>query len=550
MELGAEVARDRRLSEPALGRYFIRTAKRRWTKFCMADSSGTSLTYGRTLVAGLLLSRWLQRHATDQKNIGLLLPSSVGGALANIAVTLSGKVAVNLNFTAGHESMRYAIERCGIRTILTSRVFLSKAHLEPLDGMVFLEDLMRDIGGPAKVGMFLLALVLPGWALKRLVVPEADPDALAAVIFSSGSTGVPKGVMLTHRNIIANIEAVAQVFEVEPTDVMIGILPFFHSFGFTGTLWFPIVTGFGVAYHPNPTDAKTIGELAHKCRATMLISTPTFCATYVRKCEPEQFANLRYAMVGAERLREPIAKAFKDKFGIDLLEGYGCTEMSPIVAVNAPNVFDRGERQIGVKPGTVGHPLPGVAAMIVDPETGEGPVFDREGLLLVKGPNLMAGYLDDPARTSEARRGDWYVTGDIAAHRRQRVHPDHRSAVEIQQDWRRDGAAHESRRVDQRAARRALRVGGHGHSRRKPRRAAGRVLYRSQSEPAGAVGIARGDGIAAPVAAETGRPALRGHAADSRLRKARLASGSADGARAASRSAARGMNAPPARPAL
>jgi acyl-[acyl-carrier-protein]-phospholipid O-acyltransferase / long-chain-fatty-acid--[acyl-carrier-protein] ligase len=220
--------------------------------------------------------------------------------------------------------------------------------------------------------------------------------------------------MLTHRNVISNIEAVAQVFEVEPTDVMIGILPFFHSFGFTGTLWFPIVSGFGVAYHPNPTDAKTIGELAHKHRATMLISTPTFCAAYVRKCEPEQFAHLRYAMVGAERLREPIAKAFKDKFGLDLLEGYGCTEMSPIVAVNVPNVLDRGERQVGVKPGTVGHPLPGVAAMIVDPETGEGPIFDREGLLLVKGPNMMAGYLDDPERTREAKRGGWYVTGDIA----------------------------------------------------------------------------------------------------------------------------------------
>jgi acyl-[acyl-carrier-protein]-phospholipid O-acyltransferase/long-chain-fatty-acid--[acyl-carrier-protein] ligase len=273
---------------------------------------------------------------------------------------------------------------------------------------------MRDMTPWAKLRTLVLARALPAWALKRLLVPQVDPDALAAVIFSSGSTGVPKGVMLTHRNIISNIEAVAQVFEVESTDVMIGILPFFHSFGFTGTLWFPIVSGFGVAYHPNPTDAKTIGELAHTHRATMLISTPTFCSTYVRKCEPEHFAHLRYALVGAERLREPIAKAFREKFGLDLLEGYGCTEMAPIVAVNVPNVLDRGERQIGVKPGTVGHPLPGVAAMIVDPDTGEGPIFDREGLLLVKGPSLMAGYLGEPERTREAMRGDWYVTGDIA----------------------------------------------------------------------------------------------------------------------------------------
>jgi acyl-[acyl-carrier-protein]-phospholipid O-acyltransferase/long-chain-fatty-acid--[acyl-carrier-protein] ligase len=195
---------------------------------------------------------------------------------------------------------------------------------------------------------------------------------------------------------------------------MIGVLPFFHSFGFTGTLWFPLVSGFGVAYHPNPTDAKTIGELAGQHRATLLISTPTFCSTYVRKCEPEQFAHLRYALVGAERLREPIATAFKERFGIDLLEGYGCTEMAPIVAVNVPNVIDGGERQVGVKPGTVGHPIPGVAAMIVDPETGDGPLFEKEGLLLVSGPNRMVGYLGEAERTREAMRGEWYVTGDIA----------------------------------------------------------------------------------------------------------------------------------------
>ena len=414
MELGALVARDRRPSDQVLGREFIATAKRRRRRFAMADSGGTSLTFGRALVASLLLSRWIRKHTPGQTNIGLLLPASVGGALANVATSLAGKVAVNLNFTAGTESMTYAVERCQITTILTSRLFLSKANLEPMDGMVFMEDLLRGTGTAAKLRMAIVTFALPAWALKRIYVPEADALSLAAVIFSSGSTGIPKGVMLTHRNILSNIDAVAQVFEVESTDVMVGVLPFFHSFGYTGTLWFPLVSGFGVAYHANPTDAKTIGELAGTHRATMLISTPTFCSAYVRKCEKEQFAHLRYAMVGAERLREPIARAFKEKFGLDLLEGYGCTEMAPIVAVNVPNVSDRGERQVGVKPGTVGHPLPGVAAMIVDPETGEGPLFDKEGLLLVKGPNLMAGYLGDPERTADAMRGDWYVTGDIA----------------------------------------------------------------------------------------------------------------------------------------
>jgi acyl-[acyl-carrier-protein]-phospholipid O-acyltransferase/long-chain-fatty-acid--[acyl-carrier-protein] ligase len=175
------------------------------------------------------------------------------------------------------------------------------------------------------------------------------------------------------------------------------------------TLWLPLVVGFGAAYHPNPTDAKTIGELAAKYGATLLISTPTFCAAYVRKCPPEQFARLRLAIVGAERLREPIAAAFRDKFGVELLEGYGCTEMAPVVAVNVPEGGDAEARR-----GSVGRPLPGISAKIVDPETGEGPLVGKEGLLLVNGPNRMVGYHGEPELTQAALRDGWYVTGDIA----------------------------------------------------------------------------------------------------------------------------------------
>ena len=391
-----------------------------------------------------------------------MLPASIGGALANIGTTLAGKVAVNLNFTVGREAMAAAVERAEIRTIITSRIFLKKASIEPIDGMVFLEDVMKEFGAVSKIVTLVTAFVLPASAISRWLVPHAaTADDLAAVIFSSGSTGIPKGVMLSHRNILSNIDAIGQVFDITSKDVLIGSLPFFHSFGFTATLWFPLAAGFGVAYHPNPMDAKTIGELAETHAGTILMATPTFCSAYIRKCEPRQFANLRYAVVGAERLREPVAQAFAEKFGIRLLEGYGCTEMSPVVAINAPDVNDHGEHQAGFKAGSVGHPLPGVVAKVVDPETGEGPIFDREGLLLVNGPNCMRGYL---RRRRADARGDarrLVRHGRHRHHRRERLHHHHRSAFAVQQDRRRDGAAHARRGGHRRGARRRRGRGGH-----------------------------------------------------------------------------------------
>ena len=412
--LSCDLAMERRPADESLGRQFVRTAKHQWGSFAMADATTRPMTFGRALVGALLLSRWIDRRLGDESNIGLLLPASVGGSLANVAVSLSGKVPVNLNFTAGAESMSMAIERSGIKTIITSRRFLSKAGLAATDPMIFLEDVMTAFSSSDKLRMLVIARLLPSWVLNRLYVRATDGDALATIIFSSGSTGTPKGVMLTHRNILANVDAIGQLFELRSADVLLGVLPFFHSFGFTGTIWLPLLGGCGVAYHPNPMDAKTIGELAGEYKATVMITTPTFCSSYVRKIDREQFQHLRFAIVGAERLREAIAVSFKEKFGIDLLEGYGCTEMAPVVAVNVPDVQDGRERQRGTRVGTVGHPLPGVAAMIVDPTTGEGPLFDQEGLLLVKGPNRMLGYLGDPEKTAEVIRDGWYVTGDIA----------------------------------------------------------------------------------------------------------------------------------------
>jgi acyl-[acyl-carrier-protein]-phospholipid O-acyltransferase/long-chain-fatty-acid--[acyl-carrier-protein] ligase len=362
------------------------------------------------LTGAVLVSRTMPA----EEMVGVLLPSTVGGALVNLGLTLRGIVAVNLNFTAGNEGMRSAVEQCGIRTVITSRAFVAKLPAglaEGLPKLVYVEDLFKAASGIDKARAYLSARFAPAAMISR---GGRTPDSPAGIIFSSGSTGVPKGVVLSHYNLISNIEAIAQLFWINSTDRIAGVLPFFHSFGFTVTIWFPLLSGCGVVYHPNPTDAKAVGELVLKHQATLLLSTPTFCSTYTRKCTAEQFASLRYVLVGAEKLRQPVADAFREKFGKEMLEGYGCTEMSPVIAVNAPNFNNGKDSQTGNKPGSVGHPLPGVAVRIADPVTFEPLPPQTEGLLLVKGSNRMLGYLNQPERTADVFRDGWYVTGDIA----------------------------------------------------------------------------------------------------------------------------------------
>ncbi|NOT53924.1 MAG: MFS transporter [Deltaproteobacteria bacterium] len=413
-ELGSTAVDYRRTKRDLLHLRFIKTAKRQWFRFCMADSTGRELTYGRTLIGGLLLARWLRTHRPQDNMLGLLLPASVAGALGNVAAFMAGKVPVNLNFTAGREAMKAAIQQCDITTILTSRTFLQKAKIEELDGMVFIEDILKEVTAFARVWTAAVAFLTPTRLLQwRCNRERKTPHDLATVVFSSGSTGTPKGVMLSHHNVLANVESVQQVFITNKDDCMMGVLPLFHSFGFTGTVWLPIIVGWRVVYHPNPLDAKTIGEMVQQYKATILISTPTFYASYLRRCTTEEFATLRITIAGAEKLRPALAQAFKDKYGIDLLEGYGCTEMAPAIAINAPDVELGSYKQIGYKPGTVGHPLPNVVVKVVDRDTGAPLPSGQEGLLLVKGPNQMMGYLGQPEKTAEVLRDGWYVTGDI-----------------------------------------------------------------------------------------------------------------------------------------
>ena len=415
LELESHAAHHRGSAHELLHGNFIRTAKRRWRSFCMADTTGAELSFGKTLIGSMLLSGRLRKRCATEYMVGIMLPASVAGAIANIAILLAGKVPVNLNFTMGHEALAGSIQQCGIKTILTSRTFLSKANLAEMPEMAFLEEIRKTFTLREKLQAALAAYLLPWRILQHYYKNKQRPHDLATVIFSSGSTGIPKGVMLSHHSILSNIESVRQVIQFIPKDKIMGVLPFFHSFGFSMSLWLPLIAGFGAVYHPNPLDAKTVGETVHKYKATLLISTPTFYAGYIKRCTREQFASLRYSIAGAEKLREQIAREFKDKYGLDLLEGYGCTELGPVVSVNVPDVLNGNQRQIGHKPGTVGHPIPGVLVKVIDPATELPVPGGREGMLLVKGPNRMLGYLEQPELTAQFMRDDWYVTGDIAS---------------------------------------------------------------------------------------------------------------------------------------
>jgi acyl-[acyl-carrier-protein]-phospholipid O-acyltransferase/long-chain-fatty-acid--[acyl-carrier-protein] ligase len=281
--------------------------------------------------------------------------------------------------------------------------------------------LLEEAAARPRLGEKLLALALAWLAPVGLLEKAAGReqrgtlDDLATVIFSSGSTGEPKGVMLTHYNIASNVEQLGQMFDLGPQDRFVGILPFFHSFGFTATLIAPALLGVGVAYHPNPLDAKPIGELVRRHRATYLMATPTFLQIYLRSCDAADFGSLQLVMVGAEKLPERLARAFEEKFGIRPVEGYGCTECSPVVAGNTRDFRAAGIRQVGSRQGSIGRPLPGVSVRIVSPDTGQPLPPGQAGLLLVRGPNVMRGYLGQPEKTAEVLRDGWYVTGDIAA---------------------------------------------------------------------------------------------------------------------------------------
>ena len=381
---------------------------------------------GRPMKSGFLLavSFMLSRRLTDwtsKTRVGILFPPGLGAYIANLAVVLAGKVPVNLNFTLGPSSAATCLQKADVDCLLTSeRVQHKIPHFPwPEGGIIDLVEEMKSMPKVKALALLSWIHLCPAKLLARILkIPNEGGELEAGLLFTSGSSGEPKGVVLTHRNILGNCAQIDATGLLPVSEKVIANLPIFHSFGFTVTLWYPLLRGCSVVTLPSPLEVKKVAEAIKADSATILIGTPTFLKPYMKHIEPEQLASLKYVVAGAEKTPEGFADAWEARFGSLYLEGYGLTETSPVVSINTPSISEGvnypGNSTEGSRRGSVGRMMPGHAARILDPNTMKDIEVTKVGLLMLKGPNIFRAYLGEPKRTAEVKQGEWFITGDLA----------------------------------------------------------------------------------------------------------------------------------------
>jgi acyl-[acyl-carrier-protein]-phospholipid O-acyltransferase/long-chain-fatty-acid--[acyl-carrier-protein] ligase len=400
-----------------LARACLRGLKRHPFRTSITDGlDGASLSCGKLIGAAAALSRHI-RKACPERRIGIVLPPGKGGVVANLAVVFAGKIPVNLNFTSARDSIQSAIEQAGVSAIITARLLAKRLEDFPWTRHVIQLDEILPKMKPAILAWWILGLTLPSRIIARVLgLPHVGDHAEAVLLFTSGSAGKPKGVVLSHRNMLGNVSQFAVMLDAKKEDVLLASLPFFHSFGSTVTLWYPLIEGVRSVSYPNPLEAGKIAALVEKHAVTVMLATPTFLRAYLRKAEPPQLRSLRLLITGAEKLPDELAKAFEARFGKAVLQGYGLTETSPVASVNLPDLKPTKPGE-AVQPtnrlGSTGKLLPGMAAEIRDPDSDQRKSLHDTGMLWLKGPNIFEGYLDAPEQTAEVLRDGWFKTGDI-----------------------------------------------------------------------------------------------------------------------------------------
>src|SRR2546430_11260904 len=403
---------DRHLAEEC-----VRGLKCRRFAIAVIDGIDNSeLSRAKLLGAASALSRFLRKQFSD-KRIAIVLPAGKGSMVANLAVTLAGKVAVDLNFTAGRSANESACKHADLRVAIAATQFIERVKDFPWPQRVLkLDELMPRL----KLRIlfwWMMSIFAPTRLLLRLLqVPKRGGHSEAVLLFTSGSSGEPKGVVLSHRNIVGNVSQFRELLDAKKEDAILASLPFFHSFGSTVTLWYPMIEGVRIVTYPNPLEVAKNAALIEKYKLTLLLATPTFLRGYLRKAEPDQLQSLRLVITGAEKLPLDLAKAFEERFGQRVFEGYGLTETSPVVSVNLPEPQPSkpGEQiQPSSRLGSVGKMAPGIAAEIREPETDRKLSLHETGMVWFRGANIFEGYLHDEKRTADVLHDSWFKTGDI-----------------------------------------------------------------------------------------------------------------------------------------
>ncbi|MBE7496029.1 MAG: AMP-binding protein [Verrucomicrobiaceae bacterium] len=380
-----------------------------------------TLRYDKVLAAAIALSK-VVKSATSRKRVGIILPPGLGGLLCNLAVLFAGKIPVNLNFTAGRAAIESAIRQGDIDRFLTADIFVRKMQSfpwPPMKQLVLIERILPKMKASIATWLVLSKLLPAALLATVLGIPKKGGRAEATLLFTSGSSGEPKGVVLTHRNLMANVAQFGNRLGLQSSDSILGCLPLFHSFGCTVTLWYPVIYGLHLVTYPTPLETKALAALIEKHRISLMIATPTFLRGYLRGVNREQLTSLKLVVTGAEKLPRTVAEAFEARFGKTVLEGYGLTETSPVSNVNLPDPSPLGTEDSGHvwlpshRQGSVGQTLHGLAVRITHPDTDAPQPLHQSGMIWFKGPNIFEGYLNDPKRTESVIKDGWFRTGDI-----------------------------------------------------------------------------------------------------------------------------------------
>ncbi|MFD2255599.1 AMP-binding protein [Luteolibacter algae] len=376
------------------------------------------LNFSKILPVAIALSKYI-REETDKPRVAIVLPPGKGGLIANLAVLFAGKIPVNLNFTASHQAIRSSIRQADVDRFITADPFVRKVSTFPWPpnrDLIFIERTIPELKKEI-VKWGIISKLLPAAALATLLgLNKRRDNDEAILLFTSGSSGEPKGVPLSHRNVLANVTQFASRLNIGRDASLLGSLPLFHSFGCTVTLWYPVIEGINLITYPSPLETKRLAELISLHQINVLLATPTFLRGYMKRIDPAQLQSLKLIVTGAEKLPQNLADSFEEKFGVRPMEGYGLTETSPATNVNLPCPEDQADTHIlpARSNGSVGQLLPGIAIKLIDPATEKSVPLDQPGIIIFKGSNIFPGYLRDEKKTKEVLSSDgWFKTGDV-----------------------------------------------------------------------------------------------------------------------------------------